>query len=233
MIRFNFLIISGAFSLLFHFFFIQFILNQKKLNDNKEIFVMDLTSYKEFSIPQTPPPIPEVIEKKEIKPKPKPIPKKKIIKDKIVISKPKIEKQEVKKKEVAPPVQPKKKIIKEEALNQPAIPPTISNKKNPTIRNKKLSEFLTIISNEINIIASQSYPKQSIKRREQGTINTIITLDLNGKIVRIIFDKKKPKRLYKATKKIFQNYKFPNPPKIILNEQNLVTIKVPVNFILK
>jgi hypothetical protein len=109
MIRFNFLIISGAFSLLFHFFFIQFVLNQKKLNDNKEIFVMDLTSYKEFSIPQTPPPIPEVIEKKEIKPKPKPIPKKKIIKDKIVISKPKIEKQEVKKKEVAPPVQPKKK----------------------------------------------------------------------------------------------------------------------------
>ena len=188
--------------MLFHFFFIQFVLNQKKLNDNKEIFViMDLTSYKEFSIPQTPPPIPEVIEKKEIKPKPKPI--------------------------------PKKKIIKEEALNQPAIPPTISNKKNPTIRNKKLSEFLTIISNEINIIASQSYPKQSIKRREQGTINTIITLDLNGKIVRIIFDKKKPKRLYKATKKIFQNYKFPNPPKIILNEQNLVTIKVPVNFILK
>ena len=78
MIRFNFLIISGAFSLLFHFFFIQFVLNQKKLNDNKEIFViMDLTSYKEFSIPQTPPPIPEVIEKKEIKPKPKPIPKKK------------------------------------------------------------------------------------------------------------------------------------------------------------
>ena len=218
--------------MLFHFFFLQFILNQKKLNDNKEIFVMDLTSYKEFSIPQTPPPIPEVVEKKEIQPKP--IPKKKKIKDKIVISKPKIEKQEIKKKEVVPPVQPKKKtIIKEEALNQPAIPPTISNKKNPTIRNKKLSEFLTIISNEINIIASQSYPKQSIKRREQGTINTIITLNLNGKIVRIIFDKKKPKRLYKATKKIFQNYKFPNPPKIILNEQNLVTVKVPVNFILK
>ena len=61
------MIISGAFSLLFHFFFIQFVLNQKKLNDNKEIFVIiDLTSYKEFSIPQTPPPIPEVIEKKEI-----------------------------------------------------------------------------------------------------------------------------------------------------------------------
>ena len=75
MIRFNFLIISGAFSLLFHFFFLQFILNQKKLNDNEEIFVMDLTSYKEFSIPQTAPPITEIVEKKEIKPKP--IPKKK------------------------------------------------------------------------------------------------------------------------------------------------------------
>ena len=107
--------------------------------------------------------------------KPKPIPKKKIIKDKIVISKPKIEKQEIKKKEVAPPVQPKKKtIIKEEALNQPAIPPTISNKKNPTIRNKKLSEFLTIISNEINIIASQSYPKQSIK--EENKVQLIQSL---------------------------------------------------------
>ena len=193
---------------------------------------MDLTSYKEFSIPQTPPPIPEIVEKKNIKPKP--IPKKKVIKDKIVISKPKIEKQEIEKKEITPTVQPKKKtVIKEEAINKPAIPPTISNKKNPTIRNKKLSEFLTIISNEINVIASKSYPKQSIKRREQGTINAIITLDFNGKIVRIIFDKKKPKRLYEATKKIFKNYNFPNPPKIILNDQNLVTIKVPVNFILK
>ena len=57
---------------------------------------MDLTSYKEYSITQTAPPIPEVVEKKEIKPKP--IPKKKIIKDKIVISKPKIEKQEIKKR---------------------------------------------------------------------------------------------------------------------------------------
>ena len=66
MIRFNFLIISGAFSLLFHFFFLQFVLNQKKLNDNKEIFVMDLTSYKEFSIPQTAPPIQEVVEKQEV-----------------------------------------------------------------------------------------------------------------------------------------------------------------------
>ena len=68
---------------------------------------MDLTSYKEFSIPQTPPPIPEIVEKKKIKPKP--IPKKKIIKEKIIISKPKVEEQEIEKKEITPTVQPKKK----------------------------------------------------------------------------------------------------------------------------
>ena len=47
------------------------------------------------------------------------------------------------------------------------------------------------------------------------------------------FDKKKPKRLYKTTEKIFKKYIFPKPPENILNEQKLVKFKISVNFILQ
>ena len=36
----------------------------------------------------------------------------------------------------------------------------------------------------------QSYPIQSIKRREQGTITTIIILDSKGNIKKMYFEKK-------------------------------------------
>ena len=97
----------------------------------------------------------------------------------------------------------------------------------------ELKKFLSLISHEINLIAMQSYPIQSIKRREQGTITTIIILDSKGNIKKMYFEKKKPKRLYRATEKIIKSYNFPPPPRIILNNKNEVKIKIPVNFILK
>ena len=97
----------------------------------------------------------------------------------------------------------------------------------------KLSIYLGKISEEINLIAAKSYPRQSIKRREQGTIVATITLNKDGNLREIDFDKKKPKRLYKTTEKIFKKYIFPKPPENILNKQKLVKFKISVNFILQ
>ena len=96
-----------------------------------------------------------------------------------------------------------------------------------------LSEYLRKISMQINNIAIRSYPIQSIKRREQGTIKTIIILNEKGKVLELTFLDKKPKRLYKATKKIIESFKFPAPSKEILSSSNTLKIKIPVNFIIR
>ena len=74
---------------------------------------------------------------------------------------------------------------------------------------------------------------QSIKRREQGTIRIIITLNENGEVLELFFENKKPKRLYKATKKIIESFTFPKPSKEILTANNKLRVKIPVNFILR
>ena len=48
-----------------------------------------------------------------------------------------------------------------------------------------LSEYLRFISYEINKIAAKSYPIQSIKRREQGTIVSILTINKEGDLMNI------------------------------------------------
>ena len=109
----------------------------------------------------------------------------------------------------------------------------ITPKINSELLSKQLSIYLGKISEEINLIAAKSYPRQSIKRREQGTIVATITLSEDGNLRNITFDKKKPKRLYKTTEKIFKKYIFPKPPENILNNQKIVKFKISVNFILK
>ena len=109
----------------------------------------------------------------------------------------------------------------------------VTNINNKILIDKILSEYLKKISIQINKIATQSYPLQSIKRREQGTIRIIITLNENGRVLELFFENKKPKRLYKATKKIIESFTFPKPSKEILAANNTLKIKIPVNFILK
>ena len=60
------------------------------------------------------------------------------------------------------------------------------------------------ISQEINKVAIKSYPIQSIKRSEQGTIVAIIVLNSQGDLLEMNFDKKRPKRLYEKTKQILK-----------------------------
>ena len=82
-------------------------------------------------------------------------------------------------------------------------------------------------------MASKSYPIQSIKRREQGTIVSVLTLNKDGKLINIEIKDRAPKRLYKATTKILNSFKYPKPPAKILDNQGYLRIKIPVNFILK
>lgn len=106
-------------------------------------------------------------------------------------------------------------------------------KNNAVIKNQLLSEYLSFISFEINKMASKSYPIQSIKRREQGTIVSILKLNKDGELLKIEIKDRAPKRLYKATTKILNSFKFPKPPVEILDDEGYLRIKIPVNYILK
>ena len=157
--------------------------------------------------------------------------------EKISLDKPKTqEKPKTVEKLKMEKIKPKKVEIQDPASkSQQAQKPqqVITSKIKAELLSKQLSIYLGKISEEINLIAAKSYPRQSIKRREQGTIIATITLNKDGNLRKIDFDKKKPKRLYKTTEKIFKNIFFPKPPENILNNQKLVKFKISVNFILK
>ncbi len=244
MIKTNFLIFSAFFSVLVHFVFINFL--QDKNNQREEVVVVDLSSYNEFKIPQKKSPPPQKIIKKKIKiekpeDKPKEVVKKKIpIKESITLNKKKDAKEKI-----VDIDKPDKKILKEKkqtpkkeekVQQKPKIKKnqTISvNKNSKKLINKELSKYLSFISSEINKLATKSYPIQSIRRREQGTIVAFITINSEGNLKEIEFDKKTPTRLFKATKKIIIGFNFPEPPTMILNKNKTIQIKIPVNFILQ
>jgi len=212
------------------------------LNDetkDQEVYVLNLSTYqqvqfeKQKSIPKELEKTPDVkIPKKEEKKVEKKIEKDK---EKILI------------KPIEKPIKPNKtedtKVVKvkkeEDFVTQKQVKKVIKqssqleNIKNKILVDKILGEYLKKISIQINRIAKQSYPLQSIKRREQGTIRIIITLNENGKVLELFFENKKPKRLYKATKKIIESFTFPKPNKEILTANNTLRVKIPVNFILR
>ena len=243
---------SITFSLLFHFTIIFFFTSKTK---DKEIYVVNLSEFREFLFVQPAPPKPKKTIIKKIEDKP--IERSKILdnkkkvteKKKDVVSLKKIETKEIVEKatKVEKVIELNKKEIQKEEVkkfnNSNTIPETkpkiqsqkqFSLKKNKSvIDDKLLSEYLSFISYEINKIASKSYPVQSIKRREQGTIVSVLTINKDGKLINIQIKDKAPKRLYKATTKILNSFKFPKPPAEILDNNEYLKIKIPVNFILK
>ena len=242
MLRTNFLTLSAFISIICHLIFIQFFETYKKKDE--EIIVMDLSLFKEFKVEKKLAPTPQknnekIIEKKPPKKEEKIIEKKPLKKDdaKIALDKPKTqEKSKTVEKLNVEKIKPKKVEIQDPApKSQQSQKPqqVITSKIKAELLSKQLSIYLGKISEEINLIAAKSYPRQSIKRREQGTIVATITISEDGNLRNIAFDKKKPKRLYKTTEKIFQKYIFPKPPENILNNQKLVRFKISVNFILK
>mgnify|MGYP000424267101 CR=1 FL=1 len=239
--------------MLFHFTIVFFFTS--KTND-KEIYVVNLSEFREFSFVQPAPPKPkEIVKEKTIKKiEDKPIEQNKILdnkkkeieKKKDVLSLKKIEtKKSIEKVEKV--IEPNKKIIQKEEVKKlnnsnetPDIKPQLQSQKQFSLRKNKsvindklLSEYLSFISYEINKMASKSYPIQSVKRREQGTIVSILTINKDGELLKIEIKDRAPKRLYKATTKILNLFKFPKPPVEILDDQGHLRIKIPVNYILK
>ena len=236
--------ISIVISILIHIIFIMKIFNDE--TKDQEIYVLNLSSYQQvqFEKQKTVP--------KEIEKEPK-IDKKKKIEKKVEKKLEKVKKK-IEKVEKKLPIQPIEKIIKQNEIDDNKIlekkrkenfvpqkqvtkvvkqSSQLKNFKNKILIDKILGEYLKKISIQINRMATQSYPLQSIKRREQGTIKIIITLNENGKILELFFENKKPKRLYKATKKIIESFSFPKPSKEILTANNTLRVKIPANFILK
>ena len=232
---------SICISILVHIFFVMNFLNDE--NKDQEIYVLNLSNYqqvqfeKQKSILKEIEKIPDVEKPKKEEKKVEKKVEKKIEKDKEKILIKPIEKPikqnktedtkvvNVKKEEDFITQKQVKKVIKQSSQ--------LENIKNKILADKILGEYLKKISIQINRIAKQSYPLQSIKRREQGTIRIIITLNENGKVLELFFENKKPKRLYKATKKIIESFTFPKPNKEILTANNTLRVKIPVNFILR
>ena len=252
MINNKLIFISVTFSLLFHFTIIFFFTS--KTND-KELYVVNLSEFREFSFVQPAPPKPKKIIKKQIEDKP--IERSKILdnknketerkKDVVALKKEDTKEKVERVNKVQKVIEPNKKKIQKEEVKKfnnsnaiPEIKPQIQSQKqfslekNKSVLNDKLlSEYLSFISYEINKMASKSYPIQSIKRREQGTIVSVLTLNKDGKLIKIEIKDRAPKRLYKATTKILNSFKFPKPPTEILDNEGYLRIKIPVNYILK
>ena len=245
MTNIRFLIYSIIFSATIHLSVIYFLNTEKK---DSEIYVVNLSEFRDFSIAS-----PEVTKPKPVEQSPKKeIPKKEVPKeilnkkDTLSLNK-KIEKIDLvkpKKKEIIPkqPVKETDNLVKKQiSKNAPkpskAIKPSIPNqslKKNVDVKiDKILSEYLSFVSLEINKMASKSYPIQSIKRREQGTITSILIIDKDGRLIDIEIKNKAPKRLYLSTIKILKKFNFPKPPDEILNSKGYLRIRIPVNYILK
>ena len=256
MINNKLIYLSITFSLIFHLTIIFFF--SSKTND-KEVYVLNLSEFREFSFVQPSPPKKKITvkEKTTKKIENKPIEPKKIVDDRKIETEKKKDVVPIKKKETIEKdekvkklekvVESNKKNIQREEVKKlnnsneiPEIKPQVRSRKQfsiqknkSVIKNQLLSEYLSFISYEINKMASKSYPIQSIKRREQGTIVSVLRINKDGQLINIEIKDKAPKRLYKATTKILNSFKFPKPPAEIMNDQGYLRIKIPVNYILK
>ena len=232
LIKQNFLT-AIIFSIIFHLVFIYNFSYTKKEETIKRYTVVNLASYKKLSKVITQEKVEKKPPKKEIKELP--VKEEEIVADKKASRK--IVKKEIKPEKVDKKVQkeiPIEKVIKKEfseSNNRKAITKTTDD--NKILTDKLLTIYLNKVSDEINLLANNIYPRQSIMRREQGKIVTRVIIDSTGKILKVIDVTKKPKRLAKATKSLLlRKKKLIQPPEILFQKNNSITIEIPVNYVL-
>ena len=232
LIKQNFLT-AIIFSIIFHLVFIYNFSYTKKEETIKRYTVVNLASYKKLS---------KVITQEKVEKKPPikeikelPVNEEEIVADKKASRK--IVKKEIKPEKVDKKVQkeiPIEKVIKKEfsgSNNRKATTQTTDD--NKILTDKLLTIYLNKVSDEINLLANNIYPRQSIMRREQGKIITRVIIDSTGKILKVIDVTKKPKRLAKATKSLLlRKKKLIQPPEILFQRNNSITIEIPVNYVL-
>lgn len=235
-IRNNFLI-AIFFSIIFHLLFIYNFSFIKKEKNIRKYTVVNLASYKKFNEVvaekkiETKKEIKEIKEVKEVKKLP--------IKEEVVTENKKKVKKEVKSEEVQKITQKditSEKVLKNEQNKTTSINRKVITKKindNKVLKNKLLTRYLNLVSDEINLLANNIYPRQSIMRREQGKIITRVVIDSKGKILKVIDVTKRPKRLAKATKSLLLRKKnLLKPPEILFNDNKSITLEIPVNYVL-
>ena len=109
-----------------------------------------------------------------------------------------------------------------------------SNSNLKKIQDSLLSAYLLKISEKLNIEALNSYPVQSQRRREEGTVTVRITLDKFGNLVNFVTITKRPKRLIKAATELITEFKrFPSPPEYLFSKSRNFSFEVNLNYRLK
>lgn len=253
-VRSNWFFFSLVCSIVFHFFIFLPLLKYKNENFLQKISVVNLGEYKQVYKPerkkksstkQNRQTDERMIEEDKL---PKEKKKEKIKKD---LAKPQSEQNEPDRKVTSKPIEKNReeevsnknnevdisklknklqKVIDEDLVNQ---------KKNvfqsdPNLRktqDSQLRAYLLKVSENLNIQALNSYPIQSQRRREEGTIVVRIILGKTGNLISFETLTKSPKRLVKAATELIEKFKnFEPPPKHLFLKANKFTFEINLNY---
>lgn len=247
MMRFdNIFFFSIGISFIIHFVFINFII--EKQIDKEKIVIFDLAQFREFVPAQVPNNIKKKAEKNKVNEK---FQEEKKLKENKKIEREKVSKIKDSKKK-APIAEEKKKLEEDTKRNevekkkksadnniQNGVQRNVTNSKQliqidknqKRINDELLFVYLKKFSEFLNIKAINSYPKQSKKRREEGTILTQINIDSEGNIVDFAILTQKPKRLANATENVIKKVKnFEKPPKHLFLKKKTFLVEIKINF---
>ena len=110
-------------------------------------------------------------------------------------------------------------------------PPSISSKAKIK-QDKALFDYLTKFSKKLNILAMNSYPKQSKKRKEQGVIYTKIVVDNLGRITSYEINTKRPKRLVESARLLLSKNRDLGivPPQHMFEKEKFLVFEVKIIF---
>ena len=253
-IRGGWVLFSLVCSIIFHFFIFLPFLKPKNDNVLEKISVVNLGEYrqvykperkKKFSTTQNRQTEEKVTEENKV---PKEKKKEKIKRD---LAKPQSEQNEPKRKVTSKPIE---KILEEEIINkdyeeevnkaknklQKVINEDLINQRknvfqsDPNLKktqDSQLRAYLLKVSENLNIQALNSYPIQSQRRREEGTIVVRIILGRKGNLISFVTLTKRPKRLVKAAAELIEKFKnFEPPPKHLFLKEDKFRFEINLNY---
>lgn len=126
-----------------------------------------------------------------------------------------------------------KNIVEKEQIIEPSniSPPSISSNAK-IIQDKALFDYLTDFSKKLNILASDSYPKQSKKRKEQGVIYTKIVVDNLGRITSYEINTNRPKRLAESARLLLSKNRDLGivPPQHMFEKEKFLVFEVKIIY---
>lgn len=106
------------------------------------------------------------------------------------------------------------------------------SQKSEIIKDQELYDFLLSFSKKLNKIALNTYPTQSLKRNEQGTIISELVVDKNGQIIRYEVKTKMPKRLAEAAKRLIKKNKDfgLKPPLHVFKKKDFLVFEIKIIY---